>query len=131
MISTRYICRKPQKAWISALAVILLAGLLWPGAASAQVGDAVRAGVQVGTPLPHDLAVPDQSNQVQSFVTLKKNRGLILIFSRSLSYYGVPHPVIVVLDTEGKVSHRFSERHYSTRPQIDDVLAVLRKDAAS
>lgn len=86
MISTRYICRKPQKAWISGLAVILLAGLLWPGAASAQVGDAVRAGVQVGTPLPHDLAVPDQSNQVQSFVTLKKNRGLILIFSRSLSW---------------------------------------------
>jgi peroxiredoxin len=44
-------------------------------------------------------------------------------------YYGVPHPVIVVLDAEGQVSHRFSERHYSTRPQIDDVLTVLRKDA--
>jgi hypothetical protein len=42
--------------------------------------------VQVGTPLPHDLEVPDQTNQVQSFVTLKKNSGLILIFSRSLSW---------------------------------------------
>lgn len=40
----------------------------------------------MGTPLPHDLEVPDQTNQVQSFVTLKKNSGLILIFSRSLSW---------------------------------------------
>ena len=86
MISTRNICHKTHKTWISAFAVILLAGLLWPGAANAQVEDAVREGVQVGTPLPHDLAVPDQSNQVQSFVTLKKNRGLILLFSRSLSW---------------------------------------------
>ena len=86
MISTRRMCNSLQKAWISALAAILLAGLLMPGAARAQVGDAVRAGVQVGTPLPHDLKVPDQSNQVQSFTTLKKNRGLILIFSRSLSW---------------------------------------------
>jgi len=86
MISTRRMCNSLQKAWISALAAILLAGLLMPGAAHAQVGDAVRAGVQVGAPLPHDLSVPDQSNQVQSFTTLKKNRGLILIFSRSLSW---------------------------------------------
>ncbi|MEP4379509.1 MAG: hypothetical protein ABJ215_01890 [Alphaproteobacteria bacterium] len=85
-MSARRICHKLLKAWISALAVILLAGFLWPNAANAQVVDAVRAGVQVGTPLPHDLTVPDQSNQVQSFVTLKKNRGLILIFSRSLSW---------------------------------------------
>lgn len=86
MSSTRNICHKVQKFWISALAMILLAGLFWPGAAHAQVQDAVRAGVQVGTPLPHDLKVPDQSNQVQGFTTLKKNRGLILIFSRSLSW---------------------------------------------
>jgi len=64
----------------------MLIGMSWPNAATAQLQDAVREGVQVGTPLPHDLTVPDQSNQVQSFVTLKKNRGLILIFSRSLSW---------------------------------------------
>ena len=46
-------------------------------------------------------------------------------------YYGVPHPAIVVLDATGNVSHRFSERHYSTRPDIEDVLAVLGKDATS
>ena len=75
-----------HKAWPLAFAAIMLVGLSWPNTATAQVADAVREGVQVGTPLPHDLTVPDQSNQVQSFVTLKKNRGLILIFSRSLSW---------------------------------------------
>lgn len=43
-------------------------------------------------------------------------------------YYGVPRPAIIVLDAEGKVSHRFSEAHYTVRPDIDSVLAVLRKD---
>jgi hypothetical protein len=35
---------------------------------------------------PHKLDVPDQTNQVQGFATMKKSRGLILIFSRSLSW---------------------------------------------
>ena len=65
----------------------LVFALAAPGMpAAAQGHDALSAGVPVGTPLPHNLKVPDQSNQVQSFVTLKKNRGLILIFSRSLSW---------------------------------------------
>ena len=75
-----------RRRCLMALTAIVLVGLTLPTTATAQVADAVRAGVQVGAPLPHDLSVPDQSNQVQSFVTLKKNRGLILIFSRSLSW---------------------------------------------
>jgi len=39
-------------------------------------------GARVGEAIPHQLEVPDQTNQVQSFVTLKKNRGLIMLFSR-------------------------------------------------
>jgi hypothetical protein len=73
------------RIWLMAFATLTLVSLSWPSAANAQAEDAVRAGVLVGTPLPHELKVPDQTNQVQSFVTLKKNRGLILIFSRSLS----------------------------------------------
>ncbi len=83
MMSTNMILRR---LWLLAFATVLLVGLASPNTATAQVQDAVRAGVQVGAPLPHDLKVPDQSNQVQSFTTLKKNRGLILIFSRSLSW---------------------------------------------
>lgn len=86
MTATSNIRAIPRRLWLTAILVALLAGLAWPAPGHAQVRDAVRAGVQVGAPLPHDLAVPDQSNQVQSFVTLKKNRGLILIFSRSLSW---------------------------------------------
>lgn len=51
-------------------------------------------------------------------------------FPEGSFYYGVPHPVIVVLDADGRVNHRFSERHYSTRPQVDDVLTVLRGNAS-
>lgn len=69
------------------LIATIAVGILWQAAVSpAQAGDAVRQGIQVGTAIPHQLEVPDQTNQVQSFVTLKKNRGLILIFSRSLSW---------------------------------------------
>lgn len=52
----------------------------------AQAQDAISQGVKVGAVIPHMLEVPDQTNQVQSLATLKKNRGLILIFSRSLSW---------------------------------------------
>jgi len=40
-------------------------------------------------------------------------------------YYGVPHPAIVVIDGDGVVSHRFSERSYTDRPDIDTVLDAL------
>lgn len=68
------------------LGIALWVGILVSPLAYAQTGDAIRQGVQIGAPIPHQLNVPDQTNQVQSFVTLKKNRGLILIFSRSLSW---------------------------------------------
>ncbi|MGB0627633.1 MAG: peroxiredoxin family protein [Alphaproteobacteria bacterium] len=45
-------------------------------------------------------------------------------------YYGVPHPAIIVIDTDGTVRHRFTESHYTLRPEIDDVLAVLRGTAS-
>lgn len=65
------------------------------------------------------------SDIIRAFGLLAEN------YPQGSFYYGVPHPVIVVLDAAGNVSHRFSESHYSTRPDIDDVLGVLRKDAAS
>lgn len=71
---------------ITTLGLALLLGILANPMAHAQDRDEVRQGVQVGTVIPHQLEAPDQTNQVQSFVTLKKNRGLILIFSRSLSW---------------------------------------------
>jgi len=65
------------------------------------------------------------SDIIRAFGLLAEN------YPQGSFYYGVPHPAIVVLDAAGNVSHRFSERHYTTRPDIEDVLAVLREDATS
>jgi len=45
--------------------------------------------------------------------------------------HGIPHPAIVVIDADGMVSHRFSEQRYTDRPEVDDVLAALKRDAGS
>lgn len=76
----------PMRSGLIALTALLLAALAMPGTAVAQAHDVLRAGVPVGTPLPHNLEVPDQDDQVRSFQGLSRTRGLILIFSRSLSW---------------------------------------------
>ena len=60
------------------------AGAMVFGAGAANAQDSY--GAKVGEPIPHQLEVPNQENQVQSFVTLKKNKGLIMFFSRSLAW---------------------------------------------
>ena len=45
--------------------------------------------------------------------------------------YGVAQPIILVIDADGVVTHRFSDRAYWSRPPIEKVLAVLRADASN
>lgn len=66
------------------LAALAFSGAVVLGAGGAYAQDSY--GARIGEPIPHQLEVPDQTNQVQSFVTLKKNRGLIMLFSRSLAW---------------------------------------------
>ena len=40
--------------------------------------------------------------------------------------HGVAHPIIVVFDANGIVTHRFSRRGYVRRPNIDAVISTLR-----
>lgn len=40
---------------------------------------------------------------------------------------GGAHPMILVLDQDGVVSHRFSKEGYWDRPTIDIVLEALQK----
>ena len=40
--------------------------------------------------------------------------------------YGIAHPMILVIDAEGVVRHRFSEATYSRRPKIEAVLDAIR-----
>lgn len=77
---------KMRNTLLVAFAAFLLAALALPQTAEAQARDVLRQGVQVGTALPHNLDVPDQNNQVQNFQGLSRKKGLILIFSRSLSW---------------------------------------------
>ena len=41
-------------------------------------------------------------------------------------WHGFAHPMIMVVDANGIVRHRFSEKNYRQRPKIDDVLASIR-----
>lgn len=49
-------------------------------------------------------------------------------FAKGTAWYGVAHPMIFVVDEKGVVRHRFSERDYANRPDVDVVLEVLRKE---
>ncbi len=40
--------------------------------------------------------------------------------------YGVPHPIIYVIDRKGIVRARFAEEGYRTRPDLDAVLASVK-----
>ncbi|MEO1573913.1 MAG: peroxiredoxin family protein [Pseudomonadota bacterium] len=39
--------------------------------------------------------------------------------------YGIPHPGIMVFDTDGTLVLKFAEKSYRKRPKIDDVLAAV------
>jgi peroxiredoxin len=41
--------------------------------------------------------------------------------------HGVAHPMILVLDGDGAISHRFSKDGYWSRPTVDIVLEALLK----
>ena len=41
--------------------------------------------------------------------------------------YGIAHPIVFVVNPEGVITHRFSERVYTRRPDIGMVLSVLRR----
>jgi len=40
--------------------------------------------------------------------------------------HGVAHPIVLVLDKNGTVTHRFSNANYTASPPLDLVLNVLR-----
>ncbi len=39
--------------------------------------------------------------------------------------YGIPHPAVFVIDPRGVITHRFAERNYSSRADIDMVLTAI------
>jgi len=69
------------------LGAALVVCLLPLGAAAAGVSfDNLRQGPKVGAKVPHGLAAPDQNGVKQDFRSLRRKRGLILLFTRSLDW---------------------------------------------
>lgn len=68
-------------------AFVALILVLPPHGASAETNlDALDKGPAVGTAIPHQLTIADQNNEIRDFATLKRKRGLILLFSRSFDW---------------------------------------------
>ena len=66
-------------------ALLLGAGLVLGSAGAQAAGDALAdRGPKVGTVIPHMLKTVDHQNQ--DFKSLARKRGLIILFSRSLSW---------------------------------------------
>lgn len=66
--------------------VALFLALPFQGTSSPENLDVLDKGPVVGAPLPHPLTVVDQFNEGRDFASLKRKRGLILLFSRSFDW---------------------------------------------
>ncbi len=42
--------------------------------------------------------------------------------------YGVPHPGVILVDSEGTIVLKRSEEKYSTRPDMDELLVALTEE---
>jgi hypothetical protein len=76
-----------SRLWIAALIALALAlALPLHGAAAATDLDVLDKGPRVGEALPHPLTIADQNNEIRDFASLKRKKGLILLFSRSFDW---------------------------------------------
>lgn len=68
--------------------LFVIAALAVPTGALHAAGavDTVAQGPKVGSQVPMTLKVRDQNNQYRDFKSLARKRGLIVLFSRSLSW---------------------------------------------
>jgi cytochrome oxidase Cu insertion factor (SCO1/SenC/PrrC family) len=69
-------------------AVLLIGVLAAPAAAWAQANayDKLDKGPKVGAAIPQPFQATDQNGQLRDFASLTGKRGLVLLFSRSLSW---------------------------------------------
>jgi peroxiredoxin len=59
------------------------------------------------------------SNMIKAFGILNEE------MKKGTRFYGVPKPIIYVLNSSGEILHRFSEEDYKLRPEIDTVLQSI------
>ncbi|NKB50337.1 MAG: hypothetical protein GKS02_13345 [Alphaproteobacteria bacterium] len=82
MVSTKFSLSRLLGAALFALAL----ALPLQGASAANKLDVLNKGPRVGDPIPHQLTIADQNNEIRDFAGLKRKKGLILLFSRSFDW---------------------------------------------
>lgn len=75
-----------MNAWLRTFFVIAALVVPVAGGQAAGAVDTLKQGPKVGSKIPHSLKALDQNNQYQDFKSLARKRGLIVLFSRSLSW---------------------------------------------
>ena len=73
-------------AGVACVTLALVFALPMPGATAIGNLDALDKGPAIGASLPHPLKAVDQNNEIQDFASLRRKRGLILLFSRSFDW---------------------------------------------
>lgn len=75
-----------SRLWIAALIALALALPLQGAAAAKNKLDVLDKGPRIGEAIPHQLTIADQNNEIRDFSSLKRKKGLILLFSRSFDW---------------------------------------------
>ena len=73
-------------SWLRTFFVIAALAVPVGGVHAAGAVDELSKGPKIGATVPHTLKVRDQNNQYQDFKSVARRRGLIVLFSRSLSW---------------------------------------------
>ena len=74
--------------------------------------------------LTYTLLSDQDAKTVKSLGILNRN------YEESSRAYGVPHPGVILVDTDGKVVLKRAEEKYSDRPSMDDLLEDVEKYVA-
>lgn len=72
----------------------------------------------------HEIKLPiiadEKSELIKAFDVLNYED-----FLAKSKFFGVPHPIIYVIDSEKNITARFSREGYKNRPSIEEVLSAL------
>ena len=72
----------------------------------------------------HDITLPTYadygSEMIQAFDILNRD-----YTEEDVKFYGIPHPTIYVVDTNGIITHRFAEEGYKKRPKANTVVDAV------
>mgnify|MGYP000312535212 CR=1 FL=1 len=72
--------------WVSAMLMLGLLSAPLVARADTSAYDKLDKGPKVGATIPQPFQATDQNGQVRDFASLTGKRGLVLLFSRSLSW---------------------------------------------